>query len=245
MRMELEKVMFMISRKKKNYAYICADANGEYDTNSLEKVNIKGMLPTRRDNCKMTSDLFMKCIMMRFNNKTAFDVFMEIRNVAIQVMKGKIDYDNLVISGSVSESYSSATAMMSVFSEECALRGTPIPPGRVEYVVVKEKEKGDVIGKRMRIAYPKTDEPCDPVYYLRQKFYKPLDDLFKVLYPELPAGQYVFNKKKVPLNAPCKAIVMALTEGGDINATTDWYNKEYAKTYPSINVVSSFFMKRT
>jgi hypothetical protein len=77
-----------------------------------------------------------------------------------------------------------------------------------------------------------------------QKFYKPLDDLFKVLYPELPAEHYIFKKKKIPLTSPCKAIALALTDGGDINATTDWYNKEYAKTYPNIKVVSSFFMKR-
>lgn len=249
MNMELEKVMFMISRMKKNYAYLIADDNGVYNTTDPgNDLVIKGMVPTRRDNCNMLSTLFVDCLMSRFNQdtdqaRTIFDTFELMFNVARDLVAGKISNDKLTISGSVNENYTSSTAMMAVFAEECQMRGQPIQPGRVEYIVVKPSEKGEVIGKRMRIADPESKDKCDPDYYLMNMFYKPLDDLFQVLYPSLPNKQLTVGKKKVCLSEPAKAIAIAFTENENTTAVRDWYRKEYAKIDHRIKPKENDFFK--
>lgn len=250
MNMELEKVMFMISRMKKNYAYIVADSEGRYDTDSRDKVVIKGMVPTRRDNCKMLRTLFVDCLMARFNNdtekqQTAFDVFTMILNTAKAVKAGQVQRDDLVISGSIQKEYNSETAMMAVFSREYELMGKSIQPGRVEYIVVKEREKNENIGKRMRLMDPSMIETCDPDYYLHHMLYKPIDDLFEVLYPDLPLKPITVAGKKMTLMDPAKAIVHALTEStGDIRSVVDFWKKHISEYDSRVKYENTFFVPR-
>lgn len=251
MRLELEKVMFMISRMKKNYAYIKANKNSVYDLTNKDLVNIKGMVPTRRDNTKFTTNVFMDILMARFNDKSMLDVFNIMLDYAKRLVDGNIPINELIISVSLSDEYKSDSAMMAVFAQEQKLRGKPLSPGRVEFYVIKTKDVTDNIGKRLRVWSP--DEPLegeiDYEYYLESMFYKPLDNLFEVLFiPQLssiPDSSIIcIGNKKAKVAEPAKAIYLAYTSKHPMSSVIEFFTYNFSRVDTRVSYVNSFFTPR-
>jgi len=212
--LEAEKMMRAIFMKKKHYVYFVYDRKGNIvcingtDTPKLES---KGILLARRDNCKWSRFIYKDIVMSVFNNATPDDIFKKIINVILEVVE--VDYKTIVEKFSIVKrmgtDYKSKTTSMFIFSEEMKIIKRPVQPGdRVCYVVVKDHKNRKRVGEKMRgidlfyecwdasgLKYgdviPDDFEPeegmyppeeLDSIYYISNVLMKPIDRLFNCVF---------------------------------------------------------------
>jgi DNA polymerase elongation subunit (family B) len=251
MKLELEKVMHIICRMKKNYAYLSADDNGVYN-HDRKDLTIKGMVPTRRDNTAFTTNVFMDVLMARFKDSNPLQIYNIIKDYACRLFQGKIPLKDLVISMGLSDHYDSNTSMMYVFSEAQRLRGQPLRPGRIEFYVVEGVE-GENIGNRLRVydeSNPVVIEKIDYEYYLTSQFMKPLDALCEVLWIEQLRRMKgnpvvtVGKKKGIRVDQPAKAISYTLIEHVGFTAADNFFTSNFSKIDTRVKYENNFFTPR-
>jgi hypothetical protein len=153
--LEFEKAMRALFMKKKHYAYMEYDKNGEIikEKNSdVEALNVKGIVLARRDNCKWIRDTYETMVRGIFAENTIEVSFDMIIDAVIDVIELKFDITSkLSIVKAMGSNYKSATFSLAIFSELMKSLGRPIPPGeRFPYVVVNDHQGRDKIGKKMR-----------------------------------------------------------------------------------------------
>ena len=153
--LEFEKAMRALFMKKKHYAYMEYDKNGEIikEKNSdIEALNVKGIVLARRDNCKWIRDTYETMVRGIFAENTIETSFDMIIDAVIDVIELKFDITSkLSIVKAMGSNYKSATFSLAIFSELMKSLGRPIPPGeRFPYVVVNDHQGRDKIGKKMR-----------------------------------------------------------------------------------------------
>lgn len=153
--LEFEKAMRALFMKKKHYAYMEYDKNGEIikEKNSdVEALNVKGIVLARRDNCKWIRDTYETMVRGIFAENTIEISFDMIVDAVIDVIELKFDITSkLSIVKAMGSNYKSATFSLAIFSELMKSLGRPIPPGeRFPYVVVDDHQGRDKIGKKMR-----------------------------------------------------------------------------------------------
>ena len=153
--LEFEKAMRALFMKKKHYAYMEYDKNGEIikEKNSdVEALNVKGIVLARRDNCKWIRDTYETMVRGIFAENTIEISFDMIVDAVIDVIELKFDITSkLSIVKAMGSNYKSATFSLAIFSELMKSLGRPIPPGeRFPYVVVNDHQGRDKIGKKMR-----------------------------------------------------------------------------------------------
>lgn len=156
--LEFEKAMKALFMKKKKYAYMEYDRKGNIikEKNSdIDRINSKGIILARRDNCEWLRRTYQNCLRGIFDELTIQQNFKLIMNSIIDVIelnKG-IDHINqdLSIVRAMGSNYKSTTYFLSIFSGMMKELGRPIAPSeRFKYVVAKDHMLRDKIGYRMR-----------------------------------------------------------------------------------------------
>jgi len=149
--LEAEKMMKALFMKKKHYAYLEYDRDGniikekDSDRSQLE---CKGIMIARRDNCMWSRYIYEDIIRSVFDGAGPSEIFDKIINIILKVVDVNFEtlIDDFSIVKGMGSNYKSKTTAMFVFGEEMKNVKRPIQPGeRVKYVVVKDhKDRGKV-----------------------------------------------------------------------------------------------------
>jgi DNA polymerase elongation subunit (family B) len=203
-------MMKTIHFKKKHYVYFEYDKKGKIiciDGTTEPKLECKGILLARRDNCKWSRFIYKDIVLSVFDEAAPIDIFKKIVDVILEVVDAK--YETIVEKFSVvkgmGSNYKSKTAAMFVFGEQMKALKRPIQPGeRVKYVVVKDHKDRKRVSEKMRTVdlfhecwdasgldygdvVPEDFEPeegmyppeeLDSVYYVEKVLMNPIDRLF-------------------------------------------------------------------
>lgn len=190
MQMELEKVMRILSLKKKRYVYAMLN----WETGELmldpKDLQVRGVEIARRDRPKWLTSLQL-AVIMKIVTLRPFDEALELVFEAIdRLLEGKVDYRLLITVKGLGASYKSKSAEMAVFAEELKKLGKPAQPGsRLDFLVV-EGDKSELKGRRMRL--PETylerlgteqEEKLDYMYYIDQ-LTNPIGQLLTIGYQD-------------------------------------------------------------
>ena len=153
--LEFEKAMRALFMKKKHYAYMEYDEQGNIikEKNSdIEALNVKGIVLARRDNCLWVRETYENMIRTIFAEGTIEQVFDIVIDAIIDVIELKIDITKkLSIVKSMGSNYKSTTFCLAIFSELMKSLMRPIKPGvRFPYVIVIDHMGRDKVGQKMR-----------------------------------------------------------------------------------------------
>ena len=153
--LEFEKAMRALFMKKKHYAYMEYDGNGEIikEKNSdQENLNVKGILLARRDNCQWVRKIYENVIRTIFRGDSIKIAFNIIIDGIINVIKLKFNItDELSIVKSMGSNYKSRNYPLAIFHELMKEVGRPVNPGeRFRFVVVDDHKERDKMGYKMR-----------------------------------------------------------------------------------------------
>jgi DNA polymerase delta subunit 1 len=203
LKIEFEKMIKMIAVSPKRYSYLNYNMKtGILD--SLDKIQTKGLLSTRRDNSIWQQETFLKVICAIMENKDQ----MEVRKIVIKevydLMKNKVDIKKLTISSSCKEEYASQNNPIAIFKEYSKQNGRELKNGeRFEYVMVCVEGfclKKDKIGKLIRSVeeYEESQETDNPYkiyyrYYLEKKLKNSVDQIFGICFPEQQGKEVIVD----------------------------------------------------
>lgn len=159
--LEFEKAMKALYMKKKHYIYMKYDENGEIEKeDGVEKLNVKGILLARRDNCLWIRKTYEKIVRNIFNNGTIQDSFKIIIESIINLLEVNLEEDltkeqaivkNLSVVKGMGSNYKVPTYFLALFSELMKELGRPLQPSeRFPYVVVRDHLGRDKVGHKMR-----------------------------------------------------------------------------------------------
>ena len=208
--LEFEKAMKALFMRKKHYAYMEYDAKGEIikEKNSeKEKLNVKGIVLARRDNCLLIRRTYEKIVRTIFAGGTIQEVFQIIIDAIVEVIELKFNItEELSIIKGMGSNYKSKTFALSIFSELMKSLHRPVQPGeRFPYVIVNDHQGREKLGQKMRtnelfieqwesagLQYgdevPEDFEPSnglyppeeiDSIYYINNVLMNPIDKLFE------------------------------------------------------------------
>jgi DNA polymerase elongation subunit (family B) len=166
LKIEFEKAMKMCCIKKKKYAALYIDKNGEFMREKKKdgslgdyKILKRGIIVARRDTAKIVHKTYNKLLMMVLKEEPIKDAFNLIINTLDDLVNDRLSpRENLSIIRSYG-TYKSDTYFMKIFGDELIRMGKPVNPSdRLEYVIVKteaEKEwnskKDYPLGLKMRL----------------------------------------------------------------------------------------------
>jgi DNA polymerase elongation subunit (family B) len=166
LKIEFEKAMKMCCIKKKKYAALYIDKNGEFMREKKKdgslgdyKILKRGIIVARRDTAKIVHKTYNKLLMMVLKEEPIKDSFNLIINTLDDLMNDRLPVrENLSIIRAYG-TYKSDTYFMKIFGDELIRMGKPVNPSdRLEYVIVKadaEKEwkskKDYPLGMKMRL----------------------------------------------------------------------------------------------
>nr|QBK92039.1 MAG: DNA polymerase elongation subunit family B [Pithovirus LCPAC304] len=231
MEMELEKVMRMLSLKKKRYVYATLD----WDTGELKldtkDLHFIGVELARRDRPKWLTDLQLK-VLIKIMHLRPFEETLDVVFEAIDKLLAEgVPYTDLITVKGLGASYKNKSAQMAVFAEDLKKLGKPAQPGsRLEYLVV-EGDKNELQGHKMRL--PETylerkntenEEKLDYMFYIK-KLQNPIGQLLTVAYKDVIqklTGEYfgiyaraTTRHKYVGFNDPILLIYSAIMANND------------------------------
>ncbi len=231
MEMELEKVMRMLSLKKKRYVY----AELDWDTGELKldtrDLHFKGVELARRDRPKWLTDLQLQ-VLIKIMHLRPFEEALDVVFEAIdKLLAGEVSYTELITVNGLGASYKLKSAKMAVFAEDLKKLGKPAHPGsRLEYLMV-EGDKNELQGHKMRL--PETylerlgtenEEKLDYMFYIK-KLQNPIGQLLTVAYKDVIkklTGEYfgiyaraTTRHKYVGFNDPILLIYSAIMANND------------------------------
>jgi len=162
--LEFEKAMRALFMKKKHYAYMEYDKDGNIilEKNSdVEKLNVKGILLARRDNCKWVRKIYERVIRNIFDEKPIYETFNIIIDGIIKVINLDFEKDNIIdlnkvveelaIIKSMGSNYKSRNYPLAIFHELTKEVNRTINPGeRFPCVIVEDYKNRDMMGYKMR-----------------------------------------------------------------------------------------------
>ena len=230
LRMEFEKAGRMLCIKKKKYAIVVLDKEGNFKFDDKDILK-KGIILARRDNCKWIRRIYMcilKNILMKKGMIETLDIIVD---EVYRLFQGDIPYEQLLIIRELGSHYESDSYFMKVFADQLRKLGKIVNPGdRLEYVVAKTDNIGDKVGMKMRDSETykdrrntSTPEEIDYLYYLDHVMKNPIDQLFGIGYnKELremgqigykPFGRYHFRS----INEPIRMMVRMLMDNRDVS----------------------------
>ena len=165
LKIEFEKLMKMLSIKKKKYAALLYDKNGEFvrDKNkdgTLGELKIlkRGIIVARRDTAKIVHNTYNKLLHMILTGEPVYRGYELVMNTLEDLVNDRMSArENLSIIRSLGDNYKSDSYFMKVFGDELVRVGKPANPSdRLEYVIVKTAaeeagEKDVKLGLKMRL----------------------------------------------------------------------------------------------
>lgn len=198
--LEAEKMMRSLFMKKKHYAYLEYDKDGNIikEKNSdRPNLECKGIMIARRDNCMWSRYIYEDIIRSVFDGAGPDEIFEKIINIILEVIE--VDFKTVVDKFSIvkgmGSNYKSKTTAMFVFGEEMKSVKRPIQPGeRVKYLVVKDhKERGKVSTSMRSVDFFLECWDAAPIEYGERlpKDYEPEEGLYP---PEELDSMYYIEK---------------------------------------------------
>lgn len=185
-----EKAIKIILLKKKKYAYILYDKNGELIMD-MEAMGQKGIMTARRDNCQFARTLYARMLWDSLRGAHVYHVMSFFYENIKKLLDGKVPVEDLIIIRKMGSVYKNNNYFMKIFSDRMKALGRPVEPGeRVEYIIVKN-ENAKLLGERM-ITYEmykeslETETPyeVDYHYYFEKQLMSHIDQLVEVSYGE-------------------------------------------------------------
>jgi len=202
LKLEFEKPFRMLAIKRKKYAYMVIEKNGEFARHKKTGellIETKGVTTARRDNCKFLTDTYYKVLTNVMTYAPVIQTADMIFNAVESLWYDQVSIMDLSINKSLGANYKSENASMKVFGDYLKDQGRPADIGeRLDYVIVESHEKTQ--GKKMRLLqmYVENDlgEKIDKRYYLDNVLTNPIDQLYEIGY------SYIWNK--IPVSAAFK-----------------------------------------
>lgn len=235
LRFEFEKCMRILCLKKKRYAALFVDKNGDFKREKSGDYYIftRGIVLSRRDNTKFMKKLYSQCLKMILTEATLKDVFYTILNHIQDLLDDKVDIMDLTTTRLVNANYKSESFFMKVFVDELKKVGKPVMPNeRIEFVVVDSGS--DVLGEKLRTLewFYEDSKPIDKNYYITS-LQKPIDQLFSIgfmkkLEPYKGVGLKI-RKKIIGLDQPVMLIIKCLENGLSIQDIKKWFENNFEK----------------
>ena len=235
LKMELEKVIHVLNLEPKLYAYVELDKQGNPILDSVDDIKRKGIYSCKRGNAKFSRSLYDLIIFNVFKMCNMCEIFNLIVDAIMELIEGKVDWNQLVIIRGLSGSYRSETFYMKVFSEELKKIGKPVMPNsRIEFLVCRNGNE-TLLGKRMKELsdFLENKYEIDTNYYLENVAQKPIDKLFlRAFGKDLEKFEkvgYKPNSRKhfVCVSSPIKMIIRMLEDKIDIRCLKDWFKANY------------------
>lgn len=125
------KATYKNRNKDKSPGDLICEENGDL------KLEIKGMAPVRRDNCKWVQDTIYTSILMMMEGKSYYTVTHYNLERVTALYLDEVPLSQFVITKGLSSGYKNDNAPMKVFSEEMAKLGLTLEAGqRHEYVII-------------------------------------------------------------------------------------------------------------
>lgn len=226
LKMEFEKAMRILCIKKKMYAYVLVNKNGEYILNDPSKDIVKkGITSARRDSCQFVYKIHDK-ILMNILKKQEWKASMyDLIEAVEKLWTNRIDWSEMILIRGMGSNYKSQNYFMKVFGDELAKAGKPAVSGeRLEFVICDIPNE-NLLGKRMKLPEDFLEQglQIDKLYYIDHLLKNSIERLFRSAYPQLlekmkeigykPKGRFHF----ISLEKPVKLIHRMLIDQGNLN----------------------------
>lgn len=150
----------------------------------------KGVLSARRDNCEWACEVFDH---VAYSIVILKESFLTVINYIIDqlqdLLAGKVNYENFIITRALRDNYKSESYFMKVFSDVLVKLETPAQPGeRLAYLVYENKD-AKLIGHKMMLRERYLNEiaagnevKIDYIYYVDKILTAPVDQLIAAAY---------------------------------------------------------------
>ena len=243
--LEFEKAMKIFTIGKKMYAFFYIDKNGEFMLNNdgIPKIEVKGLMSARRDNCSWARCIYDNCLRMALSEVSFYDVIRYIITCAKELYSKNIDISSLEISKALGSNYKSDSDMMKIFSDNLRAAGKTVQPGdRLSYLVCKHPTE-KLLGHRMvltemYIQSLETDTPhvLDYNYYLENMLMNKLDKLLITSYKmEIDLMSHISCRRTSRCNyvtlADSVKLISTVMAPNETNKNLDWLEEEIEKHY--------------
>jgi DNA polymerase delta subunit 1 len=204
--MEYEKAVRVLCIKKKKYAYLFYNDDGNLVTGK-KALQSKGIMTARRDNCPFARELYSDVIYNILLKKSPYFITRMVYDGALRLLNGEVGIEDLIIVRKMGATYKSPSYFMKVFGDKMKALGQPIEAGeRVGYLVAKSEGKkllGDrMVTKELYLESLKSEKPLivDYYYYLDKQIAHHIDQIVSLVYSE--------SLKHIEYQGPrgCKAV---------------------------------------
>jgi len=181
MYLEMEKIYskyFLLSKKR--YIGHIVDEN-----NKLLKIDKKGVVSKRRDNCSYLRDTFNSLIDMVMQKEPKWKMYDYISDRIDNLLKGNVNLEELVITKSIKDNYKNENLPHLAVSKKMTERGKYVTSGtRIRYIFTKTDGTNDP-------QYVKAEDPdyylenpdtvaIDYLYYFEKQLINPIDEVLEV-----------------------------------------------------------------
>jgi DNA polymerase elongation subunit (family B) len=149
----------------------------------------KGIVPSRRDNCRWQREFYMKIMDEVMEISSFKDVYEIIVTDCLRFLRGEISYRDLIIIKSLGQKYKKENTPMKIFSDELKKIGKPPSPGdRLEYLIVltNDEKNGQIVKTGLKFRDPQSyilgDEHIDYTYYVERFIKNNIQQFFQICY---------------------------------------------------------------
>ncbi|CAH6420535.1 DNA polymerase family B [uncultured virus] len=228
--LEMEGVFDMFCEAQKMYAK-ATYKNRKYDQSPGDlitdskgrlKLEVKGMSPARRDNCKWMRETHYNTILNIMEKKGYYACVHYVLERVRDMYAGMFDLSEFVVSKSLSANYKSETATMKVFSDEMSKEGLTLAAGQRHEFVVLAVPGVTSVAKRMMLleCYDPKKHKLDYNYYFANLLKKKIDNTITAQYGTLPEMKGVSLRilgKDITGEKPCRLIAAFIKEKGSLD----------------------------
>ena len=206
LKLEFEKAMRMLCLKKKKYAAFLIEPDGSYD---VKRMLYRGIVIARRDNCSFLREVYNEILIEILRSQDIKKCLSLLFDNLLKLLNHSIGLDKLKIVTTIADTYKQPNSYRNgVFKTCCELQGRPIQPGeRISYIIsenvfyhdnLPSEIKSENLGLRMRNIdyFDRRKENIDYLYYIKQMFQAPIDQLFYVAFPSLKEKEKYQPKTK-------------------------------------------------
>jgi DNA polymerase elongation subunit (family B) len=207
-RLEFEEKIYreFFSLSKKRYVGNIVDKHG-----NLLKLDTKGVVLTRRDNCDFLKRVYHDVLITILDRKTFDEVMSTVVDHLHQLLGWQVDYKEFIITKSIKDEseYKTKTLPSHVrLAKKMETRGMPVAPGsRIEYLFIDIKSFSANQGERVEDpqwykAHVQDDDPdtrtrIDYLYYFEKQLVNPIDQLLSVAYGRDNVMKSIYNHHKL------------------------------------------------
>jgi DNA polymerase elongation subunit (family B) len=228
--LEMEGVFDMFCEAQKMYAKAWYKDRGRdkspgdlvRDSKGNLKLEVKGLAPARRDNCKWVRETIYTLLIMIMEEKGYYACVHYLIERIRDMYAGKFDLDQFVVSKSLSSGYKNDNAPMKVFAEEMAKEGLILEAGqRHEYVVIRMPSATSVAKRMLLISqFDKKRHKLDYDYYFGNLLMKKVDNTVTAQYgsyKEMADIVLRVNGRDINGARPAKLISAFIKEKGNLS----------------------------